>query len=204
MPFMTLLKAGKPPAGAAPGSAYWNPADKAPSVTLTNSDKTAANAFGGSQLVRSVTSHASGKYAFKFTFTVSGFLMQIGVANATKNLITAFTADADGVGYYPGNGSGSNGQMFDFIGTTNYGTGMDAGDIGIIAVDIGASQMYVNRNGTWMNSADPTAGTGGYTFSVAGALFVVGNPDVLGSGIAVTLETSASGFTPPSGYTAWG
>jgi len=189
---------------AAATASYWNPADKATDCTLSNGDKTCANSSGGNAIVRSVTSHASGKYAFKFVFTVTGAVTQPGLANATKTLTTSFFSDGNGVGYDPSSGSAGGGFIASNGSFTPYGTGMDGGDIGIMAIDIGAGKIYISRNGIWMNSADPVAGTGGASFSVAGTLYIAGDPDVGASGNTLTIETDSGGFTPPSGYTAWG
>jgi hypothetical protein len=46
----------------------------------------------------------------------------------------------------------------------SYGSGFSKGDIVSIAIDVDNTKFYVAVNGTWQNSADPAAGTGGWDY----------------------------------------
>tara|TARA_R110002073_G_scaffold319560_1_gene494291 strand:+ start:30 stop:686 length:657 start_codon:yes stop_codon:yes gene_type:complete len=64
----------------------------------------------------------------------------------------------------------SGGNLFYNNGTTS--SGYDAygiGDIAGIALDIDNLRLYVSKNGTFQNSADPAGGSGGYTITAPDA-----------------------------------
>ena len=48
---------------------------------------------------------------------------------------------------------------------TAYGTSYTTNDIIGVAMDLDNNKLYVSKNGTWQNSADPSAGTGGFTIT---------------------------------------
>jgi hypothetical protein len=56
------------------------------------------------------------------------------------------------------------------VGTTSYGSAYTAGDIIGVALDCTNNKLYWSKNGVWMGSGDPSAGTNG--FSVVGATTV--------------------------------
>lgn len=190
-----LTGAGLPAPGATPFN-YWNPADKAASVTLTNSDKTAAANY---EAVRSITSHATGKYYLEMVAGGNLDDSNIGFANVSCDLTQFLGGDTNGVSIY-----GFDGTIYENSGGTSYGSAILDTDVIGLAVDIAAGNLYVRQGGTWKNSADPVAGTGGYAFSVSGALFACAY--MQSGGKTATLRTADADFTgtPPTGYTAWG
>jgi len=48
---------------------------------------------------------------------------------------------------------------------TSYGATYTTNDIIGVAMDLDNNKLYVSKNGTWQNSADPSAGTGGFTIT---------------------------------------
>jgi len=50
----------------------------------------------------------------------------------------------------------------------SWGTSWTTNDIVGIALDLDNSKIYFSKNGTWMNSADPAAGTGGLSITPVG------------------------------------
>lgn len=176
---------------------YWNPSDKGSAITLSNGDRDADG--NGSMVVRSVTSHSSGKY-YAETVDASGENL-IGIANSTLNVetINFLGEDANGAGYF-----GGDGNIYENSAGTAYGSAVSPGDIVQIAVDVTNQLLYFGINGTWQNSSDPGAGSGGYAFSISGAIFLAASPDNIGG--VDNLSTADADFTyaPPTGFTAWG
>jgi hypothetical protein len=200
---------------ALPSSNYWNPSDKGPDIVLSNSDKTAEDSATNSNSVRSITSHGSGSYyAEARILGTSANYQLIGCMNATASIDVSIGApDGDSFGYlaYPGL-LGSGGAMFEAITETDYGSGTTGTDYVIgLAIDVTNKLFYVALDNTWQNSADPATGTGGYSFSTTGDLFLATTPNALGEGggvqdTEVTIRTADADFsyTPPSGFSAWG
>ena len=58
-------------------------------------------------------------------------------------------------------GSTSNGKQHNISIATAYGVSCGAGDVVGIAVDLTNGFIYISKNGTWMNSGDPTSGASG-------------------------------------------
>ena len=215
---MTLLlqHAGLQVPGEAPATAeYWNPSDKGADIVLTNSDKTAEDTGIAFNSIRSVTSHGSGKYYAEMRILGTAENYQfVGCMNATASVDVSIGApDGDSFGYlaYPGI-IGAGAGMFEAVTPTDYGSGTTALDYVLgLAVDVTNKLFYVAIDNTWQNSADPAAGTGGYSFSTTGDLFLAATPNGLGEGVGikdteVTLRTADADFsyTPPTGFTAWG
>jgi hypothetical protein len=84
--------------------------------------------------------------------------------NATSN--TFFTGTpANSVGFYKGGSYYKNG------GSTGYGSMWGASDILSIAFDLDNDKIYIAINGTWQNSADPVAGSGGISLGTPSSGF---------------------------------
>jgi hypothetical protein len=84
--------------------------------------------------------------------------------NATSN--TFFTGTpANSVGFYKGGSYYKNG------GSTGYGSMWGASDILSIAFDLYNDKIYIAINGTWQNSADPVAGSGGISLGTPSSGF---------------------------------
>ena len=70
-------------------------------------------------------------------------------------------------------GTKSNGWGYEVTGTlwnnggatTSWGATYTTGDIIGIAMDLDNNKLYFSKNGTWQNSADPSAGTGGISIT---------------------------------------
>jgi len=201
---LSILLTGVGALVAAASAQYWNSADKGSDITLTNSDKTAQNlVVSGAHSVRSVTSHGSGKYycemAVAATTSSDNFL---GIMNGSASVSDFAGIDTNGAGYLA-----LTGEIYENSNPTSYGTAESGLTYTIgLAVDVTNSLLYVALNNTWQNSADPAAGTGGYSFSVTGDLFLAATPSAEGGDSAVTLATADGEFTytPPTGFTAWG
>ena len=58
-----------------------------------------------------------------------------------------------------------NGNVWSGASNTSYGVSYGAGNIIGIAMDLDNNKLYFSKDGTWMNSANPSNGTGGYSIT---------------------------------------
>jgi hypothetical protein len=140
-----------------------NSLDNNSNSTYSNGNTTIAT--GASEYAHTSTTLgvSSGKYycEVKYISGVGG--ARIGVAGKTA------TSSTDGLNggnyeiYYENNGN------LDVEGTltSSWGSTYTTGDIIGIGLDLDNNKIYFSKNGTWQNSADPSAGTGGETISSA-------------------------------------
>ena len=61
----------------------------------------------------------------------------------------------------------SDGQVYGWGATASYGSAYTAGDIIGVALDCTNNKIYWSKNGSWMGSGDPSAGTNGYSINAA-------------------------------------
>ena len=90
--------------------------------------------------------------------------------NLNSNSDAMFGVGSAGInmGNYPGNNQYAlayhkTGNVYYNGSTTAYGPGFSVNDIVGVAIDVDNKKIYFHTNGTWANSADPAAGTGGFT-----------------------------------------
>lgn len=125
-----------------------------------------------------------------------------GLANATP-VMQALTggpgSDADSIGYYTGDGN-----IYENNSGTAYGSPAVLGDVIGFAVDVPNQIFYVAINNTWQNSADPAAGTGGYSYAVTGDVFLCIMPGNTTDDSVLSTASPDFNYTPPTGFTAWG
>ena len=114
-----------------------------------------------------------------------------------------------------------NGQVWTGSSGTSYGTSYTVGDIIGVAMDLDNNKCYWSKNGTWMNSANPSSGTGGYSitanktyafgvqqYSQGGSTWSANYGNGYFGTTAISSEgTNASGigkfeYDVPTGYTA--
>lgn len=186
----TLTGAGT---AAAPAMA-WNPADKAGTITLSNSDKTALGSSVSDECVRSVTSHSTGKWHFEVTLdAVSSGYPGFGVANATALLTQYVGQSVNSIGYFPVGPTGNVYQNNASLGVI--GGGFTSGAVFAVEVDADARTIYFQASGG--------SRLGPYTISAIGPLYAIAS---LLTTRQLTINTGQSAFaiTPTSGYSAWG
>lgn len=176
-----------------------NPSDKAGTVSLDPTNLIMTNSgLGG---VRSVASHSTGKYHFKFTPGVTEFSYDhfVGLANADASLTADPATDANIIGLF-------NGDETVYVGGVNAGSGgityqQYLGDFVEIEVDLDAKLWFSRLNGTgdWNGnpSANPATGVGGVSFASMSGPFYVYAYNASNNGVN-TLDFSASGAS--SGY----
>lgn len=77
------------------------------------------------------------------------------------------------------------------------------GQVYQFALDMVSGVCYVGLNGTWLNSANPSAGTGSIISGMTGEWFPAVSMNGLGGASSVTLVTSGFTYTPPTGFSGY-
>ncbi len=115
----------------------------------------------------------------------------------------------------------SNGNINSGASSTSYGVSYSTGNIIGVAADLDNNKLYFSKDGVWMNSANPSSGTGGYsitankTYKFGIQMYAVGNITFsanFGNGYFGTTAVSSAGtnasgngifeYDVPTGYTA--
>jgi len=172
----------------------------------------------------------SGKFYCEAKATVDGSYSRnvIGVTGdpttmARANNQSLLSNTGNSSGYYSENGQVNYNNSAQYTAAT-YGTG----DIIQIAIDLDNNRLFYGKNGTWLNSGDPTSSTGAITIGAAstcpeGAYFFAQNDDTgtsaqskfefnFGNGYFGTTAVASAGtnasnlgifeYNVPAGYTA--
>ena len=193
-----LTGVGKLVAALPPSSGYWDPAQTGSGVVLSNGNKDARLAVSASTgfNARSVTSHASGKYYAELYVPAGDYF---GLVNSSFDVEndSYIGVNFNSVSYQ------TDGSVIENGGATAYGGGFFVNVLGF-AVDITNKKLYISVDGVYEGGADPVAGTGGYSFSVVGDLYLAVSP--LSDADSTNLRTDSADFTytPPTGFPAWG
>ena len=148
--------------------ATFNPLKSSGSNTvLTNGNLTNTNSSATWGSIDTGIGASSGKYyaEFKVLNTTS---FHIGI-NAIDNLGSWGTNlfNVQSTGAY---GLADDGNVYYGASSVNYSTSLTTNDIVGVAMDLDNSNLYWSKNGTWLNSGDPTSGATG-----TGALSILAN-----------------------------
>jgi len=197
-------------------------------ATLSNTNTTYASPSAGHRYLRSTIGVSTGKYYAEFKLAVSAGsgTNMVGITDHEMNDGTdELSQDNYSYAYVDDGSVRANGSNVD-TGEATYA----ANDIIMVAMDITNSKLYFGKNGTWINSGDPTSGstgTGAYSIQpVASTLtgcyhFAAGdwvNPGTntwsanFGNGYFGTTAVASAGtnasnngvfeYDVPAGYTA--
>lgn len=182
----------------ASGNTY-DPSNKAASITLSNSNKTATQTSGGWTSAKGLTSYAitTGKKYMEVTFTSFSSANAIfGFGNASASVNNYCGSDAHGWGYYASIGWViNNGAAVNFFAT--YTTG----DVMMVAIDAGLGRIWFGKNGTWL-SGNPATNTSPAATGLTGSLVPMVSGQSAWSGTA-NFGSTAFTYTPPSGFTGY-
>lgn len=190
------LASQQPVSGGGGASSTFNPADKAASVTLTNTNLTAANVDGTYEAVRGTTSKSSGKWYFEIKILNDTSLTNLGIGNATASLANFVGSDTNSCGYFSG-------SLFYNGSLAHSGPTYTTNSIVQIAVDLTNALIWAGvDNASWAGAGSPSAGTLGTSITGIGAVFPM-FCSKSGQGTAQFTAASQS-FAPPTGFTAWG
>ena len=182
-----------------------NPLSETSNLTTSNGNLTVANSTTESQhrLIRGTMGMSTGKYYWELNVNNSANVDEVGIINSSYNGTDNTVVNASNGFAYGYNTS--NGNWYAGGGWTSDGTTPPAfpssGIIGI-AFDADNGKLYFHRNGTWINSANPSAGTG------ANATYTGSETEFLPA-ISIYYSTGAwninfgqrpFAYTPPTGY----
>lgn len=189
-------------AGVTVAAVTWNPADKGANVTLSAGNLTATGT-AGSNLVRATTSHSTGKYYWEILVVTANGANNAPYMALTLATATTYTQKPGLIAGYGWSQQGTNAYSWDngsFIGP--FGSDFAGTDVMGCAVDFGASKIWFSRNNVWLNSGNPSAGTGAMWADVTGTLFPTTFPG--GSGVVTgRFDTASFSYTAPTGFGSW-
>jgi hypothetical protein len=193
----------------------FNPSDQTGGVAVSGSGNTVAT-FGATSGIRSVTSHATGKWYFEITVTgtIDPDSPTFGIGSSVVNLFGFPGAGnpSDSVGLAAGNTEEiyyNNG----FAGSNVPGVPVVSGNVVSVCVDQDNHLVYfltpqyiTNYGATGWNglaTANPATQVGGVGYSLTTSAFIQAYAGSNGS--VLTLNSGQSGFlrAPPSGFSAW-
>jgi hypothetical protein len=147
----------------------------------------------------------SGKWYCEMEHSTNDNKTNYGIANVadaeeiSRANDTSIGGTGKGVGYYS-----SSGVIYENGSTTAHGSALSDNDIIGIAMDLDNNKVYFSINGTWQNSADPSAGTNAFvyssTYTTGQIVFCCGdNRDVGGYDFVEANFGGCSAFTVSSG-----
>ena len=135
----------------------------ASNIALTNGNLTATNSASTHRSVFSTFAVSKGKWYFETKIgSVGGNYPTIGIYNADGHLTAAdyFTVNANGYGYNS-NGSIYHNNSAAVSGQATWTTG----DIIGVALDVDNDKVYFSKNGSYINSANPSSGSNGQSIT---------------------------------------
>lgn len=171
-----------------------NPSDKSSYITLSNGNLTMTNdGTGGSTWgsARSTVSVTSGKWFWetKLNTIVGGQQGLFGIGLSTANLNTYVGTDANGWGYFSGNGDKVNNNSF-----AGYGATFGLNDVIGTALDMDGGTVTMYLNG--VSQGTMYTGLTGAMFAMNSSFF----QSAVGDVSTVNFGATAFAFTVPSGY----
>jgi hypothetical protein len=184
--------------------ATWNPLDKSNSPTIAEGNlKVTGPATGVHNNIRATMSMSTGKWYWEVTITTqSGYHPQIGIYGTSSVMSGIYISDrSDGYIIVTGNNGGYNGKPIHAGTVLSSLTTFTNGDIVNVAYDADNGKLYWGKNGTWLNSADPAAGTGAVYSGITGEYspaMSVQSSDVS----EINFGQSGFAYTPPTDFLA--
>ena len=156
-------------------------------------------------------------YLVQSTFVLSGkcYWEYVVPTTITYHVPGIMRADqsppSSGGSYYPGASTGpansvgyrsNDGDIYVGGSAVVAGATPSAGDIIMFAFDAATGELWVGRNGTWLNSGDPAAGTGEVTTVSLSYSWVATLCDASTQDAEINFGQRAFSYTPPSGFKA--
>lgn len=180
-------------------SQMWNSADKGANYVLSEDNLVSTyNSGSGDQITRATT-NGTGKFYFEVTAVNVGSAanLPIGVADTVVPVTTYLGGTTRSVGLVPGTGK----VFYNAVASsTTYAT-FAAGDIIGIAVDrtVSPAVIYYSKNGVWLGSFNPAAGTGGFALPAMTDFYPAFSTNRIGASARLNTGPSTT-YAPPSGY----
>jgi hypothetical protein len=187
----------------------WNSADANGQMAggLSGGNLTATNGGSNKGWVRTVTGRNSGKYYWEITIVDVG--SYIGIADIT------FDTTGTGGGY-PGNTTGGSPDTAGIYAGTPSNvyfnstiafaapSALAVGQVLGFAFDITNLRLYIHQNGTYLNSGNPSAGTGYADVSVLGAAtyYPFFFADQVADAVTANFGGTAFTYSVPTGFSS--
>lgn len=178
---------------------YWDSTTQAGNYILSNARRTAQRTGSGAwNSIRAAKGVSAGKYYWELHID-AGTLNNIilGVGRTTLSQTGYVGSDANSYGFQSASGGPikwNNGS------SSSYGTALAVGDTFMVALDMDNGKVWFGKNGTWMASGDPAAGTNASFSSVSGTQYpAIGLFDTTGV-VTARFDPANFGYTPPSGF----
>ena len=182
-----------------------NPLSETSNLSTSEANLAVANSTTESthRLIRATMGMSTGKYYWEAHVNNSANVDMVGISPVSYNGTDATVVNASGgfgYGY-----STSNGNWYAGGGWTSDGTTPPAfpssGIIGV-AFDADNGKLYFHRNGTWINSANPSAGTGANaTYTGSETEFLPAVSIYYNTGTwRVNFGQRPFAYTPPTGF----
>lgn len=192
------------------GAPAFNGDKKATGITLSNSDRTMAISTDLNFLKVycdfSFDKSNGGKYYWEVTIdTAPSVKIVVGMTSRNNATNQRYDFDADAI-YWASNNTSYNHRDWTAPGTTLTYT---AGDVLMFALDATNGKLWIGKNGTWIGSGDPAAGTNAtstWTSTTGGRQEIVVGRANAGSATAqqCTINTGQAAFTytKPTGFSS--
>jgi len=184
---------------AVSASQMWSSTDKGANYTLSDRNLVSTYTSGsGDQITRAATP-GTGKFYFEVTAVNAGspVNMPIGLADSIVATTTFLGGTTRSVGLVPGTGK----IFYNNKESTAVYAMFASGDIIGVAVDrtISPAVMYYSKNGTWLGSFNPAAGTGGFALPNMTDFIPAFSTNRIGA--SARLSTGpATLYAPPTGF----
>lgn len=182
----------------------WNPSDKGANIVLSNGNLDATGGGGVWNAVRATVGKTAGKFYWEiFLVTEStGEANLVGAMNGSASLTTYVGNSASGGGAQ-GNGASRNYFNGWWLGTNPTHPAWAANDVIMFAVDYAAGKIWIGRNGSWLASGDPAAGSNAWGTGLGGTVYAAASE--IGTNGKARLRTKLADFSysPPSGFSSY-
>lgn len=181
----------------------WSTTDKSANITLSGGNLTATFSSAVRGGVRCDTSFAGGLLYFEVVNTANNNI-EVGWANATQALTTELGANTNGISAEPNTAR----VLFNSssLGPVTVSTGLLVVPWTLcVAINFTTKLFWARVNGYGWNgsaTADPAAGTGGYSFATiaAGPYFPMFTSSSSGASITARFGASSMWFPIPAGF----
>jgi hypothetical protein len=181
----------------------WNPADIGANLALSNANLTVTTTSLSSTSVRATASTSAIKRYCEFTSSQFAFdNAGLGFGNASASLSVFVGSDANGVGFFTGDGW--------YIGGTKIlsdTAGYTAGNVFGLAIDPVGLLVWIRAAAAanWNNNglADPATGVGGAAISFSGPFFPMFNGQSTGDNATANFGATPFVGIVPAGYSGF-
>ena len=131
------------------------------------------------------------------TYCNPGIIQGKHALTTSGNATVGHTTYADSVGYYA-----SNGDVYVNNAAVVAGATPSSGDVIQHAFDPASGKYWIGRNGTWLNSGDPVAGTGQVATVSTSEVWFPAISEASSQTVRFNFGQRGFAYTPPSGFKA--